>query len=81
VSPLHALRDDDETESDVIEVKVVASSAATLLAGITIAVLNALQADSLLLATLPPWAQFAILAAAPPMLAFAAGFQKRSNRV
>lgn len=78
----HSLPDDHPAQpDDRIEVKVLVSSAVTLLAGVLVALCNAVLADSSVLGGLPAWAQFAILAAAPAVLAFAAGYAKTSNRV
>lgn len=66
---------------DVVESKLVAASIITLLAGIAVALLNAVQADSSILGSLPPAVQFVILAAIPPVLSFAAGYVQHSNRV
>lgn len=48
--------------------KMVASTAVTTVVGIVIALLNGLQANSAMLGDLPPWAQFVILLAIPPLL-------------
>lgn len=65
----------------VVEAKVTAASLVTLLASIAIALLNALQADSTILGSLPPAAQFVLIAVIPPLLTFAGGYAKTSNRV
>lgn len=67
--------------SRVIEWKVVIAALVTLLASVAFAVLNAVLADSSILGGLPGWLQFLILAAAPPVLAFLAGYRVPSNRV
>lgn len=72
---------DHELRTGRVESKVVAGSLVTLLAGVAVALLNAVQADSSVLAGLPPWAQFVVLAALPPVLAFAAGYARSSNRL
>ncbi|MCX4786455.1 holin [Streptomyces sp. NBC_01221] len=60
-----------------IEAKVKAASAATFLAGIAIAVLNAVAADSSLLGPLPSWLQAPLLALVPTALTWLAGYQAR----
>lgn len=65
----------------VVEAKVVASSLVALVVSVVVAALNAVQADSALLGGLPPWAQALILAVAPPLATFLAGYAKTSNRV
>jgi len=57
-----------------IESKVQASSLWALGASVGIAVLNAVAANSSLLGGLPALAQFALLAAIPPVLTFLAGY-------
>jgi hypothetical protein len=64
-----------------IEVKVVVAALVTMLASIGAALLNQLLADASLLGHLPPWLQFVIIAAAPPVATALAGYAKRSNRV
>lgn len=65
----------------VIEAKVVVAALVTLLASLAAALLNALVADYELLGRLPPWLQFVIIAGAPPVATFLAGYAKPSNRV
>jgi len=65
----------------VVEVKVIASTALTLMASIFYAVVNAVQAQPDILNGLPPWARFLVIAALPPLLTFLAGYQVPSNRV
>ncbi|WP_406501976.1 holin [Streptomyces sp. NBC_01590] len=60
-----------------IEAKVKAASAATFLAGIAIAALNAVAADSSLLGPLPSWLQAPLLALVPAALTWLAGYQAR----
>lgn len=60
-----------------VEVKVKASTAATLGAGIAIAVLNDVQADSSLLGPIPGWLQAPLLALIPAALTWLAGYQAR----
>ncbi|MGE7439608.1 holin [Kitasatospora sp. NPDC001175] len=58
-----------------IEAKVKASSTAAFLAGIAVAVLNAVQADNSLLGPLPSWLQAPLIALIPTALTFLAGYQ------
>ena len=60
-----------------VEAKVKAASTATFLAGLVIAVLNAVVADSSLLGPLPVWLQAPILALVPTALTWLAGYQAR----
>jgi hypothetical protein len=60
-----------------IEAKVKAASTATFLAGLVIAVLNAVVADNSLLGPLPVWLQAPILALVPTALTWLAGYQAR----
>jgi hypothetical protein len=64
-----------------IEVKVVAATAATLLASVAFAVLDALAHHTEIFDSLPEWLRFVILAAIPPVLTFLAGYAVPSNRV
>lgn len=63
----------------MVEVKVIASTAGAWLAGVAIALLNGVVADSSLLGGLPPWLQFIILMAATPTIAFLTGYAKSSQ--
>lgn len=67
--------------SRVVEVKVVVSAVVTLLLSVVVAWLNAAQDSPGLLAGWPPWAQFLLLTAIPPLLTGLAGYWKGSNRV
>ncbi|WP_327333726.1 holin [Streptomyces anulatus] len=60
-----------------VEAKVKAASIATFLAGLAIAVLNTVAADSSLLGPLPSWVQAPVLALVPAGLAWLAGYQAR----
>ncbi|MEU2674229.1 holin [Streptomyces sp. NPDC007164] len=60
-----------------VEAKVKAASAATFLAGLAVAVLNAIVADNSLLGPLPGWVQAPLLALVPAALAWLAGYQAR----
>ncbi|MEU0634522.1 holin [Streptomyces sp. NPDC005989] len=60
-----------------VEAKVKAASAATFLAGLAVAVLNAITADSSLLGPLPSWVQAPLLALVPAALAWLAGYRAR----
>jgi hypothetical protein len=64
-----------------IEVKVVAATAATLLASVAFAVLDALAHHTEIFDALPEWLRFVVLAAIPPVLTFLAGYAVPSNRV
>jgi hypothetical protein len=64
-----------------IEVKVVAATAATLLASVAFAVLDALAHHTEIFDSLPEWLRFVVLAAIPPVLTFLAGYAVPSNRV
>jgi hypothetical protein len=68
-------------QSTKIEVKVVAATAATLLASVAFAVLDALAHHTEIFDSLPEWLRFVILAAIPPVLTFLAGYAVPSNRV
>ncbi|MFE6684640.1 holin [Streptomyces sp. NPDC057729] len=65
------------TTAAPVEVKVKAASAASFVAGIAIAVLNAVVADSSLLGPLPSWLQAPLLALVPAALTWLAGYQAR----
>ncbi|WP_385618495.1 holin [Streptomyces sp. P8-A8] len=60
-----------------IEAKVKASTAGAFLAGLAVAVLNAVTADSGLLGPLPSWLQAPLLAFVPAALTWLAGYQAR----
>ncbi|MEE1738835.1 holin [Streptomyces sp. BE147] len=60
-----------------VEAKVKAASTGAFLAGLAIAVLNAVAADSSLLGPLPSWVQAPVLALVPAGLAWLAGYQAR----
>ncbi|WP_326739156.1 holin [Streptomyces sp. NBC_01022] len=60
-----------------IETKVTAATVMTFAVGIAAAVLNAVQADSSLLGSLPAWLQAPVLALVPAGLAFLAGYRAR----
>ena len=71
---------DHAAPDPTIEAKVVVSSLVTLAASLVVAWLNGVQDSPGLLGGLPaPW-QFIILTALPPLLTFAAGWAKPSNR-
>ncbi|GEL17704.1 hypothetical protein [Pseudonocardia asaccharolytica] len=71
----------DHAPPAVVEAKVWASTLVTLAASVGVALLNAVQDQPTLLGGLPPWLQTLLLALVPPLLAFVAGYAKRSNRV
>jgi hypothetical protein len=81
----HELPDDPEAaravQAKTIEIKVVAATAATLLASIAFAVLDALAHHTEILDALPEWLRFVVLAAIPPVLTFLAGYAVPSNRM
>ncbi|MER5613314.1 holin [Streptomyces sp. NPDC002215] len=60
-----------------VEAKVKAASAGAFLAGLAVALLNAIVADSSLLGPLPSWAQAPLLALVPAALTWLAGYQAR----
>jgi hypothetical protein len=60
-----------------IELKVIASTVATTAAGLAVATLNAVEADSSLLGPLPGWVQAPLIALVPSALTFLAGYQAR----
>ncbi|WP_329592100.1 holin [Streptomyces sp. NBC_01362] len=60
-----------------IEAKVKAASAGAFLAGLAVAVLNAITADSSLLGPLPSWVQAPLLALVPAALAWLAGYRAK----
>lgn len=71
---------DHAAPDKTIEVKVFAASAVSLAASLVVAWLNGLQENPDLLGGLDPTWQFIILTAVPPLLTFAGGWAKTSNR-
>jgi hypothetical protein len=69
-----------EVPDKTIEAKVVVSSLVTLVASLVVAWLNGLSDNPDLLGGLDPTWQFIVLTAVPPLLAFAGGWAKPSNR-
>lgn len=57
-----------------IEAKVKATTSATFIMSLLAMMLNAVVADSSLLHPLPAWAQGLIIAVAPPLATFLAGY-------
>lgn len=57
-----------------VETKVWASTVGALLAAAALAIVNGVTADSALLGSLPGWAQFVIILAVPPIVAFLSGY-------
>ncbi|MFI0939127.1 holin [Streptomyces sp. NPDC021020] len=57
-----------------VELKVIASTAATLVASLLLAILNAVQDDHALLGSLPTAVQTVILIVAPTVATFLAGY-------
>ncbi|MFF2226297.1 holin [Streptomyces globisporus] len=60
-----------------VEAKVKAASTGAFLAGLAVAMLNAVVADSSLLGPLPSWLQAPLLALVPTALAWLGGYQAR----
>ena len=60
-----------------IETKVKASGLAAFAAGLAIALLNALQANSALLGGLSPTVQFLLIASIPAVITALAGYQAK----
>lgn len=61
------------------EIKVIFAAVLTLLASVTLAILNAVNANPALLGGLPAWLQFLIITVVPPVLAFLGGYLKPSS--
>lgn len=61
--------------TDGLSPKVIVSTVLALALGVVVAVLNAVQAQPGLIAFLPPWAQFLVLAAVPTLLVGLGGYQ------
>jgi hypothetical protein len=62
-----------------IELKVVATTAATFGVSVLLAVLNAVQDDHALLGSIPAALQFVILAVLPAAITFASGYLTRHS--
>ncbi|MFB6696388.1 MULTISPECIES: holin [Streptomyces] len=60
-----------------VEAKVKAASTGAFLAGLAVAMLNAVVADNSLLGPLPAWLQAPLLALVPTALAWLGGYQAR----
>jgi membrane protein implicated in regulation of membrane protease activity len=60
------------------EVKVIASSAVTLVMSCILAIVIAVQDDPQIIAGLPTWLQFVIIAVLPPVAAWLGGYLKSS---
>ncbi|MEU2797418.1 holin [Streptomyces sp. NPDC006995] len=60
-----------------VEAKVKAASTGAFLAGLAVAMLNAVVADNSLLGPLPSWLQAPLLALVPTALTWLAGYQAR----
>ena len=65
------------TTTTKISPKVILSTVGSLLAGIVLAVLLAVQDGSLDLAGLPPWLSALITIVLPPVVSFVGGYVKR----
>lgn len=61
----------------LVELKVIASTAAASVVGVAATVLNQTSGDEQLLAPLPIWAQTLVTMLVPPLAAFAAGWSAR----
>ena len=57
-----------------IETKVTIATFASLVAGVLLAVLTAVQSDPTVIAGLPDTVQFLVIAALPPVLTFLGGY-------
>lgn len=57
-----------------IEAKVTVAAIGSLLAGIALAILTAVQSDPAVISGLPEPVQFVIIAALPPVVAFLSGY-------
>lgn len=57
-----------------VESKVKWSAVAAFVAGVVVAILNAVQDNPDLLGSMPTWAQTVIIALAPALLAFLGGY-------
>lgn len=57
-----------------IETKVTIATFASLVAGVLLAVLTAVQSDPTVISGLPPAVQFLAIAALPPVLTFLGGY-------
>jgi hypothetical protein len=65
------------TARALVELKVIASTAAAGLAGVGVTVLNQAVADDALLGPVPVWGQTLITMLVPPVVAFLAGWSAR----
>jgi len=57
-----------------IEIKVVLSTAGTLVASMILAIINAVSDNPSLLSGLPLWLQFVLITIIPPIIAFLTGY-------
>jgi hypothetical protein len=57
-----------------IETKVSVAALGSLLAGVALAILTAVQSDPAVISGLPEPVQFVLIAALPPVVAFLAGY-------
>lgn len=62
----------------MVEVKVVAASAGTLVASMALAIVNAVSDSPGIIAGLPDGVEFVIIAVLPPLVAWLSGFAKSS---
>ena len=68
------------TSRALVELKVIASTGAGLLAGVAVTVLNQTVGDEQLLGAMPTWGQTLATMFVPPLAAFLAGWSARHTR-
>jgi len=61
----------------VIEAKVIASTIATFVVSLVLAILNDVQSNHALLGSLPTWSQSVIIAVIPTAITFVSGYLTR----
>lgn len=61
------------------EVKVTGATVGAFVAGVAVALLNALVANSEIMGSFPGWIQFVLLAVVPPVVAFLSGYATPST--
>ena len=64
----------EEEPMQKIETKVTIATFASLVAGVALAVLTAVQSDPTVISGLPDTVQFLVIAALPPILTFLGGY-------
>jgi hypothetical protein len=62
-----------------VETKVKSATFGTLVPSLLLAWLNAVAADNTVLSGLPPWLQFIIITALPPVITFLSGYATKSR--